>query len=106
MQYYFKVCHNCSVRGHFGSDMSRRTKLMGHRETTLMVVTGWTKMTRSDMAGFWTLRIREVTDIGTILVLVWIGIIIIIVIILTGGVIGYTFHMILRKQSHLYLMER
>jgi len=58
------------------------------------------------MAGCWALQIREVIDIGTILVLILTGIMIVIIIILIGGVTGDTFRMSLKKQSHLPLMEK
>jgi len=71
--------------------MDKLKKLMGHMEVGLLMGTGQIYMTRSEMAGSWTLRIGEVIDTGTILVLVLTGTMIIIVIILTGGVIGDIF---------------
>ena len=64
---------------------------MGCMVASLMVSTSRIDRTRSEMAGYWTLRIREMIDIGTILFLVLIGIMIVIVIILIGGVIGDEF---------------
>ena len=106
MQYYFKVCHICSDRDHFGSTMDMRTKLMGHTTVDLLVDTSWIDLTRSKMAGCWTLRIGEVIDIGTIIVLVLTCVMIVIVIILIGGMIWDTCWMSLRRKIHLPLLER
>jgi len=40
MLYFFKVCHNWSDKGHFGSTMDMRMELMGHTTTYLLVETG------------------------------------------------------------------
>ena len=71
--------------------MDMRTELMGHLVVGLLLDTSQIDLTQSEMAGFCTPRIGEVIDIGTIQVLVLIGITIVIVIILTGGVIGDTY---------------
>eukprot|EP00253_Pinus_taeda_P013192 PITA_13192 len=47
MRYSFRVCQNCSDKGHFGLAMDRRKKLMGHMAIDLMVVTGRIEMTRT-----------------------------------------------------------
>lgn len=78
---------------------------MGYMLIDLMVVTCRIGMTRLEMAGSWIFQIREVMDIGTILVLVLIGTMIIIVIIFTGGVKSDICRMSLRNISHLLLME-
>lgn len=77
---------------------------MGHIEIDLMVNIVQIGMTRSEMAGFWILRIREVMDIGSILVLVLKDTMIVIIIILTGGVTRDIFQMSSRNRSHLHLM--
>ena len=79
---------------------------MGHIEVGLLVYTCQIDLTRSEMAGSWTLRIGEVIDTGAILVMVLTGIMIAIVIILTGGVIGDIFRMSSRNPSHLNMMEK
>ena len=70
---------------------------MGHMAVGLVVVIGWIEMKRLEMAGSWTLWIGEVTDTGTIIVLVMKGTMIVIIIILIGGVIGDIFWVSLRK---------
>jgi len=72
---------------------------MGHMAVGLMVVTGWIEMTQLEMEGCWILWIREVMDACIILVLVQTGIMIVIIIILTKGMIGDTCQMTLRKQT-------
>ena len=62
---------------------------MGHMVVGLLVGMCQIEMTQSEMAGSWVIQIREVMDTGTILVLILTDFIVIIVIILTGGVIGY-----------------
>lgn len=62
--------------------MGRKVELMGHMEIHLMVVKSWIEMTQREMAGYWILWIGVVMEIGTTLVLVLIGIMIIIVNIL------------------------
>jgi len=79
---------------------------MGHTEVVHTVVTGLIWMTQLEMEDCWTLPIGEVIAPGIILVLVNTSMMIDIVIILTRGAIGGIFWMILRKQSHLCLMER
>jgi len=74
---------------------------MRHMEVHLLVDIGLVDLTRLEMIGCWTLHIGEVIDIGIILVLDLTGIMIVIVIILTRGVIGDTFKMSLRKKKHL-----
>ena len=61
---------------------------MGHMVGDLAVGTCQIETTRLVMAGSSIHRIREVMDIGTILVFILMGIMVIIVIILIGGVIG------------------
>lgn len=78
---------------------------MGHMEVDFMVGSGQIAMTRLDIADSWILRIREVMDIGAILVLVLTGTMIIIFIIVTGEVIGDICGMSLRELSHLLLLE-
>ena len=79
---------------------------MGHMEVFLIVITGYIEMTRSEVEFPYILWIEEVTDASSILVLVLGSTMIVIVIILTEGVIGDNFRMILRKKIHLHLMER
>ena len=88
MLYFFRVCQNCSDKGHFGSAMDKRIERMGHMEVGLMVVIFQIEMILLEMEGCCILQIGEVMDIGTIIVLVLINIMIIIIIILTGGVLG------------------
>ena len=45
MQYSFKVFQNYSDKGHFGSTMDRRKKLMGHMVVGLLVDTGQIELT-------------------------------------------------------------
>ena len=79
---------------------------MGHVEVDPIVGTGQIEMTRSGMSGSWILRKGGVMDIGTILVMVLKGIMVIIVIILKGGVIGDIFRMSSRNKSHLHSMGK
>ena len=106
MLYFLKVCQSCSDKGHFRSAMDRRKKIMGHIVVVFMVVTGQIEMTQLKMIGCWIIQIGELRHTNIIIILVLIGIMIIIIIILTGGVIWDTCQMILRKKSHLLLMER
>ena len=79
---------------------------MGHMSIDHMDVIDQIEVKQYEMADRWTLWRGEGRDIGTILVLIHIGTMIIIGIILTKGVIGDTFQMSLRKKSQLILMER
>lgn len=79
---------------------------MGNMALGHMVVTSQIEMTQLEMTDCWILRIGEVIDTGTILVLVLTGMMIDIVIILTRGVIRGIFWMSLRKKIHLHMMER
>jgi len=81
-------CQHCNDRDPFRSSMRRRKKIMGHMETSLMVVTGWIKMTQLEMEIFWIFWIGKVIDTNTILVLVLTCMMIVIVIILRREVIG------------------
>ena len=85
--------------------MDRKIVLMGHMTTDLMVGTGQMEMTLSEMESSWILLLREAMDTGSILVLILTRTMIVIIIILTGGVIGDTFWMSLRRRFHLPLME-
>ena len=79
---------------------------MGHMITGLIVDIGQIDLTLLEMVGCWTLRIGGVTDTGITLVLVLIDIMIIIIIVCIRGMIGDTFRMSSRRQSHLPMMER
>ena len=105
MQYSFGVCQNYSGRGHFRSTMGRKTKLMQHMAVDFNVGTCRIEMTWLEMEDCWILQIGEVMHPCIIIVLVLTNIMIVIVITLTGRGIGDTFHMNLRKKSHLLLMD-
>ena len=70
-----------------------------------MVDISWIEMRWSEMADSWINLIDEAVDIGFTLVLVQTGIMVIIVIILTGGMTRDIFQMSSRKKMHLHLME-
>ena len=79
---------------------------MGLVEVDPIVGTSQIEMTRVGMSGSWILRKGGVMDIGTILVLVLKGIMVIIVIILKGGLIWDIFRMSSRNKIHLHLMGK
>ena len=66
---------------------------MEHMEAGHMVGRGWIEMIRSEMIDSWIHLINEAVEMGFTLVLVWTGIMVIITIILTEGVIGDIFWM-------------
>ena len=77
---------------------------MVHMAVGLMVVTGQIGMTQLEMAGSQIRQIGEVMEIGSILVQVLTGTMIVKVIILIGGVTRDIFQMSSRNQRHLPLM--
>jgi len=77
--------------------MSRKIRLMGHMLVDHMAVTNQIDMTQSEMADCWTLQRGEGIDTCMILILIQIGTMIITIIILTRGMIGDTFWMLLYK---------
>ena len=79
---------------------------MLHMVVGILVGIGQIEMTQSDMEISWIIQIGEVMDIGTILLLVLSGIMVIIVIILIGGVIGDIFWMSSRKKRHIHSMGK
>jgi len=78
---------------------------MGHMAVGIMVNTSRIEITRKNIGGSSISLIGEVMDIGSILVLVQTGIMVIITIMLTRGMIGDICEMSSRKPSHQHLME-
>ena len=79
---------------------------MGHMEIGLNQDTCLIGMTQSNMAGSWIHLIGGVITMGSILVLVHRGKIIIIVTIHRGGMRSSTFQRSSGKKSLLHLMEK
>ena len=78
---------------------------MGHMVVGIMDCTRRTKLKQSEMVGSWIHLTREAVLMGSILVLVQIGIMVIISITLIGGVGGDTCQMISRKKNLICLIE-
>ena len=85
MQLSLRFFQTCRDKDHLESIMGWKTSLMEHMVEDLMMDIGQTWMTLLGMEYSWIHLIGEAVDMGFILVLVWIGITVIIIIILTKG---------------------
>ena len=79
---------------------------MEHMVAGHMVGISWIEMIQSEMTDSWIHLIEEAVDMDFTLVLVRTSIMVIIVIILTGGVTWDICWMSSRNKSHLHLMDK